>query len=90
MRAGYRIPRARAHGRGKTFISPEIMISQRPAGAVDRAVPGHWEKDLILGLGSSAIGTLVERMKAPRLLKRPLRGRRLPYYVCSGRAILTL
>jgi hypothetical protein len=30
------------------------------------------------------MGTLVERMKAPRLLKRPLRGRHLPYYVCSG------
>ena len=56
-----RMPRARTRGRGKTFISPEIMISQRPAEAADRAVPGHWEGDLILGLGSSAIGTLVER-----------------------------
>jgi IS30 family transposase len=56
-----RTPRARTRGRGKTFISPEIMISKRPAEVADHAVPGHWEGDLILGLGSSAIGTLVER-----------------------------
>jgi IS30 family transposase len=56
-----RVPRARVRGRGKSFVTDEVMISDRPAEAEDRAVPGHWEGDLILGLGSSAIGTLVER-----------------------------
>ena len=65
-----RVPRARTRGRGKTFIAPEIMISQRPAEAANRAVPGHWEGDLILGLGSSAIGTLVERTTRFTLLLR--------------------
>jgi len=56
-----RVPRARVHGRGKGFVTPELLISARPPAVDDRAVPGHWEGDLILGLRSSAIGTLVER-----------------------------
>jgi IS30 family transposase len=56
-----RRPRARGATRGKGFVSPEILISTRPPDVEDRAIPGHWEGDLILGLHSSAIGTLVER-----------------------------
>ena len=56
-----RVPRERTKTKGRPFVTPEIMISERPAEADDRAVPGHWEGDLILGAESSAIGTVVER-----------------------------
>ena len=63
-----RQPRARTQNRPQGHVTADVVFSQRPAEAADRAVPGHWEGDLIIGTGRSAIGTIVERKSRSTLL----------------------
>ena len=61
QRAIRRSRHANQKGDGKGQISSTVSIRERPASVEDRAVPGHWEGDLIFGTNNSQIATLVER-----------------------------
>ena len=63
-----RKPRERARNKPQGHVTADVVLSERPAEAEDRAVPGHWEGDLIIGLDRSAIGTVVERTSRYTLL----------------------
>jgi IS30 family transposase len=75
LRTGRAMRRAKAYTKrnvGQGQLRDMVMISDRPAEVADRAVPGHWEGDLIFGKKMTTIGTLVERhSRYVMLLKLP-------------------
>jgi transposase, IS30 family len=92
LRTGRAQRRARGGQELRGRLVGMVMISERPAEAKDRAVPGHWEGDLLLGkAGRSAIGTLVER-RSRYVLLLALPGGRTAHDVreALGRRVRTL
>ena len=87
LRSGRAIrrPQARSAVRRRSRIPDMVLISERPPEVEDRAVPGHWEGDLILGFKRSCIGTPVERQT--RFVLLPKLGNRTAEEV--GRAMTT-
>src|SRR6201987_5620140 len=75
-----RLPRNRASRGNRSFVTDELLVSQRPAEVDYRALPGHSEGDLILGTDRSAIGTLVERSSRFTMLLHlpPIEGHNSP------------
>lgn len=60
-----RTPRARSQNKPGGHVTADVVLSERPAEAKDRAVPDHWEGDLIIGTGRSAIGRTQQQIDAP-------------------------
>lgn len=91
LRTGRAARRERRTGTSRAALSNVVPISERPAEAEDRAVPGHWEGDLVFGRGHThAIGTLVERSTRYVVLFKPASYKAEDVRVAMTAAVQTL